>query len=111
MITLNEFEKMVMNDHKNIFLNVKELGQTHNLNGTECIASVQALTDKDRLVQQGKGFDGIEGQIVNVFVTSYDLPEKPVNGQLFKLDGEIFYVQEVIDNYSMLKITLGANRP
>ncbi len=107
---MNLFEEMVNQDHKNIFLNTNELGQTHNLNGTECIANVQALTDKDRLVQQGVDFDNIAGEVINVFCVLHDLPEKPSKGQLFKLDNRIFYVQEIIDNYGMLKITLGANR-
>lgn len=108
---MNDFEKMVLHDHKAIFLNPYELGQEHNLNGTICLASLQSLTDKEKLVQQNVDFGGLAGEIINVFCAEYDLTEKPFKGQLFRLDGKIYYVQEIEENYAMLKITLGKNKP
>lgn len=108
---MNVFEKMVAADHKNILLNTNELGQTHNLNGTDCICSVQALTDKDKLVSQGVDFDSISGEMLNVFATLEDVKEQPQKGQLFLLDTKPYFVHEVVNNYDMLKITLGANKP
>lgn len=108
---MNKFMEMVQNDHKAIFLNPHELGQEHNLNGTICLCSVQSLTDREKLAQQNVDFGGLAGELINVFCTEYDLQEKPFKGQLFRLDGKAYYVQEVVDNYGMLKITLGVNKP
>lgn len=108
---MNKFMEMVQNDHKAIFLNPAELGEMHDLNGVKCLASVQSLTDKEKLVQQNVDFGGLAGKTINVFCTEYDLQEKPFKGQLFRLDGKIYYVQEVVNNYGMLKITLGVNKP
>lgn len=108
---MNAFRKMVEQDHKNIFLNAEELGEIHNLNGTECLASVQSLTDKEKMAQQNIDFDRLGGETVNVFAVFSDVGEEPCRGQLFRLDGKIYYVQEVVNNYDMLKITLGVNKP
>ncbi len=108
---MNEFRKMIEADFKNIFLNPRELGEMHNLNGSYCLASIQALTDKDRIVQQNIGYEGISGEVLNVFCVAKDLDEQPGQGEIFKLDDKIYYVQEIINNFGMLKITLGVNKP
>lgn len=108
---MNKFMEMVQNDHKAIFLNPAELGEMHNLNGVECLCSVQSLTDREKLTQQDVDFGGLAGELINVFCVKYDLQEKPFKGQLFRLDRKVYYVREVVDNYDMLKITLGMNKP
>lgn len=108
---MSKFRQMVQKDLKNIFLNPQEFAELHNLNGSECMASVQALTNKDMLVSSTTGLDGITGQTVNVYCALVDLEERPTHGQLFTLDDETYYVVNVEDNMGMLKIMLGENQP
>lgn len=108
---MNKFMEMVQNDHKAIFLNPAELGEMHDLNGIECLCSVQSLTDKEMLVNHTSGLDGIIGKTINVFCTLADLGELPAQGRVFKVDGDIFYVLDIVNNMGMLKITLGTNLP
>ena len=108
---MNKFMEMVQNDHKAIFLNPAELGEMHDLNGIECLCSVQSLTDKEMLVNHTNGMEGIVGKTINVFCTLADLGELPAQGRVFKVDGDIFYVLDIVNNMGMLKITLGTNLP
>lgn len=108
MIILNDFEKMVMADHKNIFLNANELRKMHNLNGTKCIASVQTLSTPNQL-SMNEDYIGLYGSKIYVFCDKIDLPEVPVYGQSFSLDDKFYLVENCSNDMGMLKITLVAN--
>ncbi len=91
-----------------VFINMEEFADEHDLNGTQCKAVVQSPTDQERFIDGLKyhDYDGIHGIEVVVHVRKDALPEAPIDGQVFYLDGKIFRVAECIDDMGILSIKL-----
>lgn len=105
------FKEMVAADVSAVFLNPAEFGERHDLNGTECICVVDGMTAREGFQQSEKykGYDVVRGATNVVHVKKADLGEMPVEGEVFKLDGEIHYVHSCAENMGMLSIYLRAN--
>ena len=105
------FKEMVAADVSVAFLNPAEFGERHDLNGTECICVVEGLAAREGFQQSEKyeGYDVVHGATNVVHVKKADLGEMPVEGEVFKLDGEIHYVHSCVENMGMLSIYLRAN--
>ena len=106
-----DFKEMVAADISAVFLNPAEFGERHNLNGAECICVVDGMTAREGFQQSEKyeGYDVVRGATNVVHVKKADLGEMPVEGEVFKLDGEIHYVHSCAENMGMLSICLRAN--
>ncbi len=105
---MSGFKDLVARDHRSIFLNTKELAGEHDLNGTTCTAIVVGKTSKGTFLSGADydSFDGLYGSEVIVRCCAEDLPEIPVNGQRFDLDGEIYLVDSCRNDMGMLRIVL-----
>ena len=105
------FKEMVAADVSAVFLNPAEFGERHDLNGTECICVVEGMTARVGCQRSEKyeGYDVVHGATNVVHVKKTDLGEMPVEGEVFKLDGEIHYVHSCAENMGMLTICLRAN--
>lgn len=106
-----DFKEMVAADVSAVFLNPAEFGERHDLNGTECICVVDGMTAREGFQQSEKykGYDVVHGATNVVHVKKTDLGELPVEGEVFKLDGEIHYVHSCAEDTGMLTICLRAN--
>ena len=98
------FKEMVAADISAVFLNPAEFCEHHDLNGTECICVVEGMTAREGF-QQSEKYEGYDV----VHVKKADLGELPVEGEVFKLDGEIHYVHSCAENMGVLSIYLRAN--
>lgn len=109
---MSAFKDMVAADNKDVFLNMDEFGEKHNLNGTDCqcilqnSAAVQALSIGEGL---HKTYPELYGDYLVVNVESGDLSEIPVYGQLFSVDDKNYLVDTVKEDMGMLTIGLVAN--
>ena len=105
------FKEMVAADVSAVFLSPVDFGERHDLNGTECICVVEGLAAREGFQQSEKyeGYDVVHGATNVVHVKKADLGEMPVEGEVFKLDGEIHYVHSCVENMGMLSIYLRAN--
>ena len=94
-----------------IFLNMDEFAEEHELNGVPTLCVVQSPTDREIFLQNRDyaGYDGIYGKQTIVHVKKSDLPELPPEQQVFYLDGEIYKVAQVIDDMGMVSIVLESN--
>lgn len=96
-------------DDLGVFLNMDEFAEEHDLNGTVTIAIVQSPTSKERFSGTARSYDvydGVTGTDVVVYCRANALPEIPVEGQRFTLDGEIYLVSQCVDEMGVLSITL-----
>lgn len=95
-----------------VFLNLDEFAEIHNLNGTEC--PVVATDDSTRAHTKAAGgprlMDGLHGDSVRLQVRTADLPAIPVQGNNFKYDGKLYKVVSCTNNMGMLNISLMAHR-
>lgn len=109
---MSTFKDLVAADNRNVFLNMDEFGEEHDLNGTKCqcilqnSASVQALSIGEGL---HKTYPELYGDDLVVNVQAEDMDEIPVYGQLFRVDDENYLVDTVKEDMGMLTIGLVAN--
>ena len=107
--TRNLFFKHFVKQDLDVFINPDEFADIeHDLNGTRCKAIIQSPTDQERFIDglQYSQYDGIHGVETIVHVRKDALPEAPVEGQVFMLDGKVFRVTECIDDMGILSIKL-----
>lgn len=105
------FKEQVADDI-DVFLDMDEFAEEHDLNGTATVAIVQSPTAKDRFSGTARSYDvydvydGITGTDVVVYCRANALTEIPAEGQRFTLDGEIYLVSQCVDEMGVLSITL-----
>ena len=108
---MSAFKEQIAADVASVFLNADEFGEEHELNGVICTCVVQSPTAQERF-QQGldyQGYEGISGRIVVVHVAKDSMPEVPIHGEVYTLDGEIMEVDSCVDDMGMLSITMHQN--
>lgn len=104
-----DFRKMIETDQENILMNMGEFAEMHNLNGADCKAVVQSPSSRDQFTKPAEAFGEIPGRSVVVFVRREYLPDMPIRGNRYDLDGKMYIVQACENAAGMLKITLGAD--
>ena len=105
---MSRFKVAVQNDIKAVFLNLKEYGEWHTLNG----AKIQCVIDKNVTQDlEGRGTESIIGVFTNlltIYVDSSDIPT-PVEGEILSVDGSLHLVKSVSEEGGMLVIVAEAN--
>ena len=105
---MKSFKEQVADDI-DVFLNMDEFAEEHDLNGTVTVAIVQSPTAKERfsgIARSYDVYDGITGTDVVVYCKANALSEIPTEGQRFTLDSEIYLVSQCVDEMGVLSITL-----
>ena len=111
---MTDFKECVKQDIKTAFLDIKVFGEAHNLNGTSCICILQDVTAQEQLSNgyntlRNDGFPGLYAVNKQLNVAKDDLPEVPVYGQVFTIDGDEYQISAVDDDEGILTINLVAN--
>ena len=107
------FKEIVEADISDVFLNPDVFGETHNLNGTDCICVISSdMTDERKASLAGgkRTPDGLHGDYLTICVRGSDLPEVPAQGTSFRVDGTRYTVDSCTEDMGMLSIQLGAYR-
>ena len=109
---MKTFKEQIAADNAAVFINELEFADTHNLNGTDCQAIVQDISVAEEL-STGSGveqhYPGVYGSRVQVNCLKSDLPEVPVYGQAFRVDGKLYDVESCADDMGILTIQLIGN--
>ncbi|AHN84823.1 ATP-binding sugar transporter family protein [Vibrio phage phi 2] len=108
---MSAFKDAVANDIKAVFINGLEFADEHTINGQ----TVTCVVDRDEIKERGtpsasEYAEGVFIEQVMIFVAKNDLPRVPVKGELLRLDGERYLVDEVAENMGMLEITIQDNQ-
>ena len=108
---MSAFKDMIAADLDDVFFDAEEFTEEHDLNGTRCFCVVEGMTAREGFQQSEKykGYDVVHGATNVVHVKKAALGELPVEGEVFKLDGEIHYVHSCAEDTEMLTICLRAN--
>ncbi|MBE0470508.1 MAG: sugar transporter [Methyloprofundus sp.] len=107
---MSRFKDAVAKDIKQVFINPLEFADQHDINGelVDCMIDSDIL--KERNAQTYAEFaEGVNLAQKVIYVALADLPQSPIRGELFFLDGKRFIVDDVAENDGMLEITIGAN--
>lgn len=109
---MSAFKDAIAADIHDTFLNALEFADLHNINGTDinCVVDENTLEDRSNRSSEGTGYvDGVFVKRVLLFVAESDLPRVPVRGELLRLDGERYLVDDVATNAGVLEIRIEAN--
>ena len=110
---MSAFKDMVEADIVNVFLNLDELAEIHNLDGVECACVISSDKTDDRaaaLHGKQRTPDGLHGDYITVCVKTSDLKRIPKEGTNFKVDDKRYTVDSCTEDMGMLTIALGAYR-
>lgn len=108
---MSAFKDAVANDIKGVFINALEFADLHNINGN----MVNCVVDRDVIKERGtpsssEYAEGVFLEQIMIFVAKDDLPRVPVKGELLRLDGDRYLVDEVYEDMGMLQITIEDNQ-
>lgn len=92
-----------------LFFNIEEFAELHDIDGLQISAVVDSDTLKVRSDRRSERYDGIYKGKIAVYVKDADLPSRTVYGQHMRLDGKLYLVAECTENMGVLEITLEAN--
>lgn len=108
---MSTFREDLAEDLRDVFFDAEEFPGEHDLNGTRCFCVVEGMTAREgfQRSEKYKGYDVVHGATNVVHVKKADLGEMPVEGEVFKLDGEIHYVHSCAEDTGMLTVCLRAN--
>lgn len=107
---MRTFKEQIAADNAAIFINALEFAEEHNLNGSICNAILQDISVADDVTaKSGIAYAGIYGNRLQVNCLKSDLPEIPVSGNGFELDGKLYLVESCADDMGILTIQLVAN--
>lgn len=93
----------------NIFFNVDEFADLHEVNGQQMPVVFDADILKQRASYRDIPIDGVYYAKLVVFVKTASLGKPPVIGSVLRLDGNIFLVSDVSEANGILELTLEAN--
>jgi hypothetical protein len=100
---MSRFKDVVAKDMDSVFLNLDEFAEYHMLDGKriKCVVSVD--------VEKSATPEGIFISTLTVYVKASSLAQKPIEGELWNIDGEFHFVRNVSDEMGMLVVVTEAN--
>ena len=109
-LSLLESDKFESADIDDVFLNEDEFAEGHNLNGTVAKAIIQSPTARESFLSNGSHVsnDGLHGVSVFVHCKLKDIPEIPSQGNVFRLDDDVYIVQSATEEDGLVSIELRA---
>lgn len=106
---MSAFKSAVARDVRAAFINTKEFGDVHTIDGR----AVPCVVDGDLLKELPGGVRGqVDGVFLEefvVFVATSDLDPPPVKDQRVRFDGSFYFVKDVWENMGVLQITFMAH--
>lgn len=105
---MNTFKEDLTEDLRGVFFDADEFAKEHDLNGTVCLCVVEKPRTEEKYIRGATydAYEGIHGASVTVHVESRLLPEIPVEGVRFDLDGEVMLVDSCTQEAGLLSIVL-----
>jgi hypothetical protein len=102
---MSAFKEAIQKDVENTFINLDEFASVHSLNGVE----VPCIIDKDLTKPAQQNLEGVFLNTMTIYVKAADLDSRPVEGEMFKVDGSFHFVHSVSDEEGVYAIVCEAN--
>jgi hypothetical protein len=102
------FKEQVAADLARVFMNPDEFAEEHDLNGTVCLCVIEAQRTEEKYLRGAvyDPYEGLHGVGVTVHVEARLLPDIPVEGMQFNLDGKVMIVDACTQEAGLLSIVL-----
>lgn len=112
MMRAENFKQQAFQDIENVFLNMTEFGEVHQLNGR----AIRMIVDSNEVEERGKKqfehsrIDGIYKESVMLYVSRAEFGKQPTRGSSFNLDGKSYRCMDSREEGGMYSILLEAMR-
>lgn len=103
------FKEIVTQDINNIFFNLDEFAELHNINGRDIPIVIDEDILQTRSQNKSERYDGIYSAQVVIYVKIKDLSERPIYGEHFELDNKLYLVSECSESLGIYEVVLEAN--
>ncbi|WP_286978906.1 hypothetical protein [Aminobacterium sp. UBA5514] len=106
---MSGFKDFVQSD-LTTFFNSSEFASYHVINDKEILCVIdEDLIHERRLQSRTEAVDGVFSKEIILYARAADMECEPLRGEEFRLDGSLFFVEEVGHIGGVLEITLVAN--
>lgn len=104
------FKEILRDDVKEVFLDSKEFGEEHTVNGKKMVIIIDdnELTEREKRIKSH--MDGMYKKQTLVYVHSLDFGPLPGVGKPVVIDGSTFIVTDSINEGGVYSLHLEANR-
>ena len=102
------FRKAIDEDLE-IFVNLEEFGEEHEINGQIIPCVFQRLT-KEKSGNESRNFDGLHGDFMTLHFRTILIDPLPHEGESIRIDGKRFTIDNVEDMIGMTRLILSSYR-
>ena len=102
------FRKAIDEDLE-IFVNLDEFGEEHEINGQIIPCVFQRLT-KEKSGNESRNFDGLHGDFMTLHFRTILIDPLPHEGESIRIDGKRFTIDNVEDMIGMTRLILSSYR-
>ena len=102
------FRKAIDEDLE-IFVNLEEFGEEHEINGQIIPCVFQRLT-KEKSGNESRNFDGLHGDFMTLHFRTILIDPLPHEGESIRIDGKRFTIDNVEDMIGMTRMILSSYR-
>ena len=103
-----KFRKAIDEDLE-IFVNLEEFGEEHEINGQIIPCVFQRLT-KEKSGNESRNFDGLHGDFMTLHFRTILIDPLPHEGESIRIDGKRFTIDNVEDMIGMTRLILSSYR-
>ena len=107
---MSAFKDMVQRDVHDVFLNLDEFSDIHNVNGVEMPVQIDNNEQIERQKRQTEIAEGVFVSQKLIYVSSSDFGPLPRIESILKLDGKTYRVVDAVGEDGIYSITIEANR-
>jgi hypothetical protein len=104
------FKDIIKADVSQVFMNLEEFSDTHNVDGKE----MPVMVDDNEIIEREKkmksNMDGVYVKQKLIYVKADDFGALPAVGRGIMFDGKRYIVLEAVDEDGIYSITMEANR-
>lgn len=105
---MQSFKKLVQQD-KNIFLNLKEFGEPHQIDGIEMTVLIDKLELIEREKKERTYEDGIYQENILIYVFQEEFGELPCVDDIVTVDRKKYLVKDAVNEDGIFSISLEVN--
>lgn len=108
------FKDQIAKDINNVFMNLEEFSDLHNVNGKDMLCQVDnnELVDREKRYQYKRSLyvDGVYLKELLIYVKASDFGGLPSIGRVITFDGKAYTVSDAIDEGGIYSLSLEANK-
>lgn len=105
-----DFKQMIEDDVHNVFLNISEFSDIHNINGKNIPCQVDSYEQIEREKRYKDHMDGLYMNKQLIYVSKSEFGTIPKEESILRLDGRVYRVIEAVEEDRVYVITIGENR-